>query len=56
MQALRDAQSQGVSVLRSTRCTWGSVTVLSGDTLQSTPLSPLKARIALVLQLLAAKV
>jgi L-asparaginase len=56
MQALRDAQSQGVSVLRSTRCTWGSVTALPGDRLQSTPLSPLKARIALVLQLLAAKV
>ncbi len=56
MQALEYAQSQGVSVLRSTRCTWGSVTALPGDTLQSTPLSPLKARIALVLKLLVAKV
>ncbi len=56
MQALEHAQSQGVSVLRSTRCTWGSVTAVPGDSLQSTPLSPLKARIALVLQLLSAKV
>jgi L-asparaginase len=49
--ALCDAQQQGVVVLRSTRCVWGSVTSVVGDVLDSTPLSPLKARIALVLQL-----
>ncbi len=49
--ALCDAQQQGIAVLRSTRCVWGSVTSVVGDVLDSTPLTPLKARIALVLQL-----
>jgi L-asparaginase len=50
--ALCDAQQQGIVVVRSTRCVWGSVTAVAGDVLSSTPLTPLKARIALVLQLL----
>jgi L-asparaginase len=49
--ALCDAQQQGIAVIRSTRCVWGSVTSVPGDVLDSTPLVPLKARIALVLQL-----
>jgi L-asparaginase len=49
--ALCDAQQQGIAVIRSTRCVWGSVTAVAGDVLNSTPLTPLKARIALALQL-----
>ena len=50
--ALLQAREQGVAVLRSTRCVWGSVLPVDGDPLESTPLTPLKARISLVLQLL----
>lgn len=51
--ALREAQAQGVRVLRSTRCDAGPVTA-SADALPSAgALSPVKARIELILQLLA---
>ncbi len=51
--ALEQAVQRGVKVLRSTRCVFGSVTALPGDTLTATPLTPPKARIALTLQLLS---
>jgi L-asparaginase len=54
-QALQEAIEHGVSVLRSTRCVFGSVTEVAGNRLPHTPLVPLKARILLVLQLLAGK-
>ncbi len=50
--ALLTAQTQGVQVLRSTRCVFGSVTPVQGNALNCTPLTPLKARIAMTLQLL----
>jgi L-asparaginase len=49
--ALLAAQTQGVQVLRSTRCVFGSVTPVQGSALPCTPLTPLKARIAMTLQL-----
>jgi len=52
-EALQDAQSRGVHVLRSTRCDAGPVTA-SEDALPSAgALSPVKARIELLLDLLA---
>lgn len=56
-QALQDAQSQGVRVVRTTRCATGSV-VLSQThdadprLFEASPLSAVKARIALMLELL----
>ncbi|MBB4844099.1 L-asparaginase [Paucibacter oligotrophus] len=51
--ALREAQAQGVRVLRSTRCDAGPVTA-SGEALPSAgALSPVKARVELILQLLS---
>jgi L-asparaginase len=50
--ALLAAQTQGVQVLRSTRCVFGSVTPVQSSALACTPLTPLKARIAMMLQLL----
>jgi L-asparaginase len=47
------AQNGGVRILRSTRCAQGQVLAQAGDALESTPLSPVKARIALMLDLLA---
>lgn len=43
------AQQRGVRVLRSSRCAEGSVIALAGDRLPATGLSPVKARIALLL-------
>lgn len=52
--ALRQAQAQGVRVVRTTRCVYGSVVVgASQDGLPSTGLSPVKARVALMLDLMA---
>lgn len=48
--ALVQAQEQGVSVLRSTRCAQGHVIALAGDALPATPLSPVKAHVQLLLQ------
>jgi L-asparaginase len=53
--ALREAQAQGIRVVRSTRCTWGqvvSVSSLGNEFPHSNGLSPVKARIALILDLL----
>ena len=53
--ALREAQAQGVRVVRSTRCAYGGV--VSGVAVDIFPdsrgLSPVKARIALMLELMA---
>jgi L-asparaginase len=51
--ALRRAQAEGVKVVRSTRCAQGRVLARPDDTLpDSGGLSPVKARIALMLELL----
>ncbi|MBC7707255.1 MAG: asparaginase [Rhodoferax sp.] len=53
--ALLRAQTQGVVVVRATRCAGGRVLAGSSDTLpDSAGLSPVKARIALMLRLIAA--
>ena len=53
--ALRSAQDQGVRVLRSTRCAEGAVVGAPVGALPSAgALSPVKARVALLLELLAA--
>ena len=52
-EALLAAQSAGVRVVRSTRCAHGSVQPHAGDRLPHSPLPPLKARIALMFELLA---
>jgi L-asparaginase len=52
--ALLDAQSRGVKVLRATRCAQGRVLSPAGARLpDSNGLSPVKARVALMLALLA---
>jgi len=51
--ALRDAIGQGVRVLRSTRCDAGPVMDLPGTMASAGSLSPVKARIELLLDLLA---
>jgi L-asparaginase len=52
--ALRDLLSQGLRVLRTTRCAHGTVVCANGahDQLRASALPPLKARIALALELL----
>jgi L-asparaginase len=53
-QALLDAQAAGVRVLRASRCSGGRVIGHAGDALDdSRGLSPVKARIALLLELMA---
>ncbi len=52
--ALLDAQVLGIRVLRSSRCAFGGVSSTPKDALGSTSLSWAKARIALMLDLLAA--
>lgn len=51
--ALRDAQARGVRVLRSTRCDAGPVMNLPGLLPSAGALSPVKARVELILALLA---
>ena len=53
--ALREAQAQGVRVLRATRCAYGSVVAgtAAGEFADAQGLSPVKARIALMLELMA---
>jgi L-asparaginase len=51
--ALVRASAQGIRILRSTRCAAGEVLPHDGDPLPSTRLSPVKARIQLMLDLLA---
>jgi L-asparaginase len=52
MPALLDAQAQGVKVLRATRCAEGAIIAKPGDELPATHLSPVKARVQLMLELL----
>ena len=53
--ALRDAQAQGVRVVVSSRCAWGRVVPHPGLAFDhSSGLSPVKARLALALDLLGA--
>jgi L-asparaginase len=47
--ALLDAQAKGVKVLRASRCAQGSIIAQPGDELPSTDVSPVKARILLLL-------
>lgn len=49
MPALLEAQSKGVRVLRASRCAEGGIIEQPGDALPSTSLSPVKARILLLL-------
>jgi L-asparaginase len=51
--ALLQAQASGVKVLRASRCSEGGIIPQAKDELPSTNLSPVKARIELLLQLLA---
>jgi L-asparaginase len=53
MPALLEAQAKGVKVLRASRCAEGGIIPQAKDELPSTNLSPVKARIELLLQLLA---
>ena len=55
--ALRDVQAKGVRVVRSTRCAYGCVVVGTedGDFPDSQGLSPVKARVALMLELMSQK-
>jgi L-asparaginase len=48
--ALLAAQSAGVKVVRASRCAEGRVIAQKGDAIASTDLSPVKARIELMLQ------
>ena len=52
LTALLEAQTAGVKVLRATRCLNGRVLAMTGDTIpDSKGLSPVKARVALMLEL-----
>ena len=51
--ALRRAHAAGVRVLRSTRCADGLLQPRAGDEFAALPLTPVKARLALMLDLLA---
>ena len=53
--ALEDAEKQGVQVRRSTRCAQGQLVGATGHWPDADGLSPVKARIRLMLQLLASK-
>ena len=53
MPSLLEAQARGVKVLRASRCAEGGIIPQPKDELPSTDLPPVKARIALLLQLLA---
>ncbi|NUO74133.1 MAG: asparaginase, partial [Frateuria sp.] len=52
-QALLRAKEQGVRVVRSSRCLEGPVIAQAQDSLPASPLTPAKARVELLLQLLA---
>jgi L-asparaginase len=52
--ALLKAVAAGIPVVRSTRCAQGRVFAMPGDRLPADGLSPVKARIALMLRLLGA--
>lgn len=52
LPGLVEAQAKGVKVLRASRCAHGGIIPQPGDELPSTNLSPVKARIQLILELL----
>jgi L-asparaginase len=52
MPALLEARAKGVKVLRASRCAEGGVIAQPGDEIEATSLSPVKARIQLLLDLL----
>jgi L-asparaginase len=54
--ALRQAQATGVVIWRSTRATWGTVRSVANEEFRGVPWSPVKARIALMLDMLTARV
>ena len=52
--ALVDAQAQGASVLRASRCAWGGVQTRAGDVFaHAGGLTAVQARVALILHLLS---
>jgi L-asparaginase len=51
LAALLEVQAAGVKVVRSTRCAEGAVVSHSGDLLPASSLPPVKARLALILEL-----
>jgi L-asparaginase len=53
--ALQSAQQQGVLVWRSTRATWGSVRSVSHERFKGVPWSPVKARVAMMLDILTGR-
>ena len=54
--ALQQAQAQGVLVWRSTRATWGMVRAGPSDRFTGVPWAPVKARVAMMLDLLTGRV
>lgn len=56
LEALVDAARAGVVVLRASRCAAGPVLARADDALPAVQLSPVKARVALLLQLIDSKV
>lgn len=54
--ALQQAQQQGVVVWRSTRATWGRVRSTEGELFRGVPWTPVKARVAMMLDLLVGRV
>jgi L-asparaginase len=54
-EALQQAQQQGVRVWRSTRATWGVVRSTAGETFTGVPWSPVKARVAMMLDILTGR-
>lgn len=54
--ALQQAQQQGVLVWRSTRATWGMVSTVAHERFTGVPWSPVKARVAMMLDLLVGRV
>ncbi len=52
--ALQSAQSQGVQVLRASRCAWGGVSATAHDVFACTELSAVKARVQMVLHMVMA--
>jgi L-asparaginase len=53
--ALQQAKAQGVLVWRSTRATWGLVKAVSGEAYTGVPWSPVKARVAMMLEVLTGR-
>ena len=54
--ALKQARAQGVMVWRSTRATWGVVRPVAGEEFPGVPWTPVKARVAMMLNLITGRV